>query len=289
MEEYLKYIPEISQKRFLKRYNTDVIQRKELINEIIIGGFIAKAGFEIEYDRKINNQTPDWTILKNGEPQCIIEIFTHNPKRDFQKFEELTIKLTDELKKIKGDKIVKFEISDNTDQYKALKNLNEIKNEVKKWISNKRNNILKCNPFQINFEMTDFHSKTGFCDFISLTPIEHDVVRLENSINDKIERYKLICEKYDLPLIIGVASDILNLVDEIEINKLLFGTRMENRFFGENFSIHYMKGGLFQKYKNLFSGFIWAPFELKIKNINLYLNQYGENKLFNILKLNSSE
>jgi len=50
--------------------------------EVIVGSYLAEAGFVLDYERKINGKTPDWTLLSGSVPTCLLDVFTLHPGKE---------------------------------------------------------------------------------------------------------------------------------------------------------------------------------------------------------------
>ena len=284
MEQCLRILPDTSTKKFLKKFEKcTAIQKKELQNELTIACFFAKAGFEVNYELKIDNKTPDWTILKAGRPKLIIEVATPHQPYDQTKTEAFITALSKALAGIKGQYLIHCEL-DNIDIHKAAKQVDKIVEEVKLHISNKPKRLLHFEEFQISLKLSNYKTRSGHCEFIFYNSINHSPIRLEDKVSEKIHAYRKIVSKHDLYFLLAIASDKLNLVDDFDYENMLFGTKIDNRWLGKNFSLVYQEtDGLFTKYEDTFHGFIWAPYEVQIKEICLLLNPVHQKQLRSFL------
>ena len=140
IDELLEAFDESSQKRFLKKYNSDRPSQNNLLNELYIGNFLARTGISIEYDRNFDGKTPDWTFVQDGHPKCIVEVFTLNPIYKISKNQKVLNLLSIELKNLPGDRVIECEFRDNSAQHKIEKSLNRITESVKSWLNEETNN-----------------------------------------------------------------------------------------------------------------------------------------------------
>jgi hypothetical protein len=280
MEEFINLLSEQSKKRFLKKYNSDPVNKQNFINELNIGIFFSRAGFEIEYDRAFDDKTPDWTIFIKKEPICIIEVLTlHQIKEDADK-QDLINSLSNHFNNIPGNFIIECEIRDNSKIYKAIREVEYIARDVKNWLLSGHENPLVLDNYNITFDFTNIKSPKDNFEFIYYSSINHDPVRFEDKVINKIIKYQQVVHIHKIPLIIAVVSETLNMIDDIDLKKLLFGTEIDDRRFGKNFSLIYsLKDGIFSKYSEILNGFIWTSYEREIKEIFLYLNPSNSNGL----------
>jgi hypothetical protein len=71
------FISEADAKAFVRKFAQqphDQDQVMHTFRELIAGAFLASTGLLIESERPISGKTPDWTILRGGQPRCIIEL-----------------------------------------------------------------------------------------------------------------------------------------------------------------------------------------------------------------------
>jgi len=284
MNEILTHIPERSKSKFLKKYNSDLEHQHDLLKELQIGYFLSRTGLEIEYDKAINGKTPDWTVLQNGKPVCIIEVLTINPEREITTNNELITELSQNLRKIKGKHVIECEVLSNTKVFAAKKELNTILSTVNSWLNTDLCEDLKIDEFNITFQKTSLVSPTDRCEIIFIGALNHKPLRFRSKVLEKIYSYKDIIEQNKIPFIIAVASDMLNMIDEIDFKQIIWGTEVMDIRFGDDFPILYSQmDGLFYDYSNILSGIIWAPFEVRIKKMELHINTVGSSHLQDLL------
>jgi len=81
IDDWLKcYKPQLSKKDYAKfcsmlsALKSDEQQLRHKLRELILGGFLAKRGFTVEYEREHYGQTPEWTIFKDSKMIAIAEV-----------------------------------------------------------------------------------------------------------------------------------------------------------------------------------------------------------------------
>jgi hypothetical protein len=64
-------------------------EAQHTFHELLVGAYLARQPFEVDYERKIVGRTPDWTVVPSGgAPACIVDVATYNlPARESQKIE----------------------------------------------------------------------------------------------------------------------------------------------------------------------------------------------------------
>ena len=75
------YLSERDQKKFVTKFNDHphtAQQVMETFSELILGAYLSKNDYIVEYERKIGTKTPDWSILDRSQNLvAIIETVTH--------------------------------------------------------------------------------------------------------------------------------------------------------------------------------------------------------------------
>jgi hypothetical protein len=72
------YISDDDVRKFVKKFKEQPHESDHFmhtVRELILGAYLGLCGLKLKYDRKINNKTPDWSILDDTNiPHCIIEL-----------------------------------------------------------------------------------------------------------------------------------------------------------------------------------------------------------------------
>jgi len=88
MERALTYLSERDQRKIRKAFESragDPEQVQHLFREVMAGAFLARQGFTVQYEPKINSQTPDWHFKNVGVGEFISEF------RNFQSPEQIRV------------------------------------------------------------------------------------------------------------------------------------------------------------------------------------------------------
>jgi hypothetical protein len=87
IDNWLKfYEPNLSARNYAKfcKIFTDLVadeqQLRHKLRELILGGFLAKHGYEVEYERRYGDLEPDWTISKDSKIAAILEVTNFHGK-----------------------------------------------------------------------------------------------------------------------------------------------------------------------------------------------------------------
>jgi hypothetical protein len=86
MERALTYLSEQDQRKIRKGFESRAGQPEQiqhLFREVMAGAFLARQGFTLQYEPKINGQTPDWHFKRAGVGEFISEF------RNFQSPEKI--------------------------------------------------------------------------------------------------------------------------------------------------------------------------------------------------------
>ena len=69
------YISDDDERKFVKKLREQPSESEQILHtvrELILGAYLGSNGFKVEYDREVNNQTPDWCILDDTLAKCCI-------------------------------------------------------------------------------------------------------------------------------------------------------------------------------------------------------------------------
>jgi len=87
IDHWLEYFePYLSKKdyaklcRKLSDLKGDRQQQLHKLRELILGGFLGKHGYAVEYERKYGALKPDWTVFKDSKMVAIVEVTNFHGK-----------------------------------------------------------------------------------------------------------------------------------------------------------------------------------------------------------------
>lgn len=89
--------------KMLSDLKGDEQQLRHKLRELILGGFLGKHGYAVEYERKFGELEPDWTISKNSRTVAIAEVT--NFHGDIEIENEIRQGGTEELTKANGYRV----------------------------------------------------------------------------------------------------------------------------------------------------------------------------------------
>lgn len=55
-------------------------------HELLIGAYLARCGWTVEYERLIDGKTPDWTLIEDGDARGIIDVVTYHLARSLEDY-----------------------------------------------------------------------------------------------------------------------------------------------------------------------------------------------------------
>ena len=82
-----KFVFEADAKAYVKKFAKqphDQDQVKHTFRELVLGTFLASNGLTVQSDRRFDGRTPDWTILDNGDPKCVVEVATSHTNKEIK-------------------------------------------------------------------------------------------------------------------------------------------------------------------------------------------------------------
>lgn len=183
------------------------------ISEIKFGELFQQLNIEIEYDKKFDEQTPDWTLNSSSYP-IICEVYRLGKTAKDQKKADFENSLIEELENIPSNYLVKIKIGKNYGQPENSQTY-RIKEQVMDWLEHKPNVNESLNLENgISFTVTGIrtHFKFLFCQVIRA--IEYKIGKIQqleghkpNEITKKMVKYNKIIESKNLPFFICVDID----------------------------------------------------------------------------------
>lgn len=242
-----KNLPIDSQSKLRKKRN-DFENISQTVNEIRVGFYLISAGYKIEHEKKIDNLTPDWFVTAKDNKNFIVEVFTKTVS-DKNKIEDeyltdirtlsknipigvwLCIKPRARNKEIawSDDLIVKI-VSDLEDWLKSTPPLRS-KKEIE----------------ELEFELWAYSEKINYvCYAITNNAFVVNPIPVKNNIESKVEKYKDICNKNNLPLVVACLPSFSTAIGKEEFE--------------------YICDDLFNNYPNLSS--IWAFIDNEVEIFN---------------------
>lgn len=269
---------------------------RSTISEIRFGEFFHKLNFEIEYDKKFNNQTPDWTLNYSSFP-IICDVYRLGKSSKDQKRADFENFLIEQLEEIPSNIVITIEIDESFDKYEEVE-IDLIKNHVKQWLENKpKLNDKLFFDYEITFKVIAIDDKIEFLSCICSGDIDYKIDKIQqnenhrpNEITKKMNKYNGIITSKKLPFFICIDIDFESGFHHKEFEEYFLGASTKIIDFDPNKTIttdigilgsEWTKLGKF--YENLqISGIITCSnndFRVLLNPIRkqlIYENQYSE-------------
>jgi hypothetical protein len=78
IERLVPILPERAAKRILRKFAVqDPTQNLHTFHELVVGAHLCGCTYKVEYERQVDDKTPDWTVLtSDDQPSTIVEVTT---------------------------------------------------------------------------------------------------------------------------------------------------------------------------------------------------------------------
>lgn len=185
--------------------------------EIDFGLLFIKLGFDIEYDKFYNKQTPDWTI-STGSSKAICEVYRLGKSKNDQFKSDFLSKLAQKARELK------FKYWVNINAIKILdsdfdvseENVVSIIQKLENWLSSSKDVGEKLtieDSFEFILKRIDMNSNHLICTVyrpIEFKPeklIQFEYLKDDNNITIKLKKYNEIIRECNYPYFIAIALD----------------------------------------------------------------------------------
>lgn len=240
--ERLNSFSELNRDRLLKKLkSTDKKTAfRSTISELRFGEFFQKLDFEINYDKKIDDKTPDWTLDSSSLP-IICEVYRLGQSNQDQKRSDFQNSLKEKLGKIPSNLVIKFTIDDEYDNYDELE-IDRLKNQIELWIEKQPtiNEELFLN-YDITFKVIAVSNDVQFLSCVNSGIIDYKIGKLKqvenqrpNEITKKMHKYNNVINKHKLPFFICIDIDFASGFTHDEFEEYFLGSSVEFVDFDPN-------------------------------------------------------
>jgi Holliday junction resolvase-like predicted endonuclease len=196
-------------------------------HELVVGAFLKELGLEVEFERQIGEQTPDWfAYSKDGSKSLIVEVFTVNVSESAESENTKLDELTRRLGEIDLDFLIHISCGDDS----AIRQLDpsrskKIAEAVKTWLQ--AYNEFSEPALEIDgFVFTVYGRNCGFPTLQYASPVRlgyYSLPSLREKIEEKIHKYKNLILSNKIPLIVAIARGLETDYSNFEVKKILFG------------------------------------------------------------------
>lgn len=230
--ERLDSFSELNREKLLKKLKSadNKTAFRSTIAEIRFGEFFKKLDFEIKYDEKIDNKTPDWTLNNDTFP-IICEVYRLGQSNQDQKRSDFENSLKEKLEKIPSNLVIKIIIDEEYDNYDAFQ-IDILKKQVELWIEkqpiiNQELNL----DYDIIFKVIGVNNSIQFLSCINSSIIDYKISKLKqvenqrpNEVTKKMQKYNHIINIKKLPFFICVDIDFASGFTHDEFEEYFLGS-----------------------------------------------------------------
>lgn len=202
--------------------------------ESIVAGFLDNLGYCLEYERKYENVTPDWTILDSqSNPIGIIEVLSINEDQNEVVISQPQVNdLRTKLHKIDVGVILNITIDDKMVRLKNLTSSvnKKIATTVEFWLKNEspKKGDLKIVE-NIEFEFVSYHANLSHVKEFIIKPKElighfdiyGEIEKTKKKILQKIRKYKELSIQENLFFTIGLIANSLVVKNKQRVDSII--------------------------------------------------------------------
>lgn len=267
-----------------------------VITELQYGLFFDKLGATIRYEQEISRDsglTPDWNLQLNNQT-IIAEVGRLNPAQNVQRLSDIDEALSGALKEIKLSYYVHVSYQPECVNLCDF-DIHFFKEFVEEWLSNDREVGDQAIFFDfVQLKVTKKNTGNDSVLFLGdIRSIDRNSLRLKGDkslLIGKMNKYGLVADKYDLPLIVCLSLHLETWFNEEDISLFFYGPRSE---FGDDNEYNqfneYYPGAIFYE---ISKGYFYANESCK-RNVSgvllrrqdkfiYYHNYYHANRLSDI-------
>lgn len=226
VENWIAEIPETGRKKLTPNLRSSD-NFWHTCNELVVGSFLKKLGFQAEFEKQFGEQTPDWFVRsKDGLNPFIVEVFTANVSESADFENNQLDELIRRLAEMPLDFCVKISCSESS----AIRQLDpkrskKIAGAVKRWLQS-YNCVSEPTLSLEGFTFEMIHRDRGYPTLQYATPIKSIYaawIPLREKIEGKIHKYKSLVLSNKIPLVVAVASGSGTDYSNFEMKNILWG------------------------------------------------------------------
>jgi hypothetical protein len=196
-------------------------------HELAVGNFLKKLGLQTEFEKRFDEQTPDWFACSgDGSQSFMVEVLTANVPESIDSENKRLDDLTLRLGEIPLDFLLRISCGDNSvvrqldpQRSKRIARAVRMWLQIYNWQSKPR---LCLNGFV--FEVVQ--RNCGFPTVQYIRPAKGIYAAwtpLCKKIKEKVHKYKNLVTANKIPLVVAVAPGLETYYSNFEIKKILFG------------------------------------------------------------------
>lgn len=212
----LKKLPKEIKSKFIGKLKTSTKETNflSIISEIKFGLMFYNLGFEIKYELKYSNKTPDLTI-STDKNKTICEIYRLCQSIEDRSYYDFEIELFNSINKLNFNYLIEFNYC-NHDSRLDNYNIEDIINKLELWLTKSKPSIgdyIVINNFIVFsiLKLTNSINLLGGFRIIDYKPeklIQFGHLKYNNSITEKINKYKQLVTKNNIPYFLGIYIEL---------------------------------------------------------------------------------
>jgi hypothetical protein len=215
-------LPLDSQKKLRAKRN-DLQNIWQTTNEIKVGAHLVDLNYEIEHEKKFGARTPDWFVKhKDGSRSFIIEVFTKTLSDESKLENEYLTDLSDLSKNIPigAVLIIKPRPKNNplawSDEF-----VRTVVGDLGEWLKSNPQPGSSVNINGLEFTLVNYSEKFNYVHYaVSYEAFVVNTISVKNSIEEKVERYRKVCNENQLPLVIACLPDFSTAIEKEEFEEI---------------------------------------------------------------------
>lgn len=204
INEIFKDLPADSQSR-LRRKRNDFENITQTVNEIRVGFYLINEGYKAEHEKKIDNLTPDWSATTKDKKNFIVEVFTKTiSDKDKIENEYLTDLRTSSKNIPIGACLCIKPRAKNKEIVWSDDLITKVVFELEGWLKSTPSLHSKKEIQGMEFELWAYSENFNYVYYvISNDAFAVNPIPVKDIIEDKVEKYRDICNKNNLPLVVA--------------------------------------------------------------------------------------
>jgi len=180
---------------------------QQAYHELVIGSLLRRRGCQVEYSKPVCGMTPDWYVHpRGGGPALVVEVFTQNASKATAAVQAQTCELLGRLKLIQADFGLHVYFSPAADPSPPANK--RTAREISDWLETDPAVGARMTLAGVDFEVLAKGCGWRSVEICAGGNAEYvDIERLRHNIEDKMGKYKCICRKSGVALVVAVVAD----------------------------------------------------------------------------------
>jgi len=212
----------LDSQRKLKSKRKDLENIWQTTNEIKVGLHLVGLDYEIEHEKKFGLKTPDWFVeSKNGTLSFIVEVFTKTSS-DASKLENEYLNDLLELSKnipIGAALMIKPRPKNSIEWSDEF--VRRVAGGIEDWLKSAPPPNSSVSIHGLEFELIKYSEKFNYVYYaIGYGAFVVNSIPVKESIEEKVERYREVCNQNELPLVVACLPDFSTAIEKEEFEEI---------------------------------------------------------------------